>query len=125
MIIETKFSLRDIVYGIVRVPTSEPVTCPKCNGSKRLALKDLPETVQCFNCRGKGTVGEYAGHKWLISNHTPSKIGSVQANFTIGKDPEIRYMLDRTGVGSGTLWKEKDLFKTEEKARIICDERNK
>lgn len=125
MTIETKFSLGDIVYGIVRVPTSEPQTCPKCNGSKRLALKEFPETILCFTCRGKGTVEEYAGYKWLLSDSTPSKIGSVKTNFTIGKEPEIRYMLNRTGVGSGTLWKEKDLFETEQEAKNICDERNK
>ncbi len=127
MKIETKYSLGDFVYqistykGNVKVPTN----CPVCKdeGIVKLNKKDYC----CPECRGYTYHTIEGDIKWYVKNEIGciGKVGvEIYADKYKNKD-EIKYMLDITGIGSGTLWEENRLFLTIEEAQAECDKRNK
>jgi len=127
MDINTKFNLGDHVYyaesnyeGILTK------YCDLCGGSGKLSLVVGGE-VQCTECRG--SKGVFKGVYLRKPHLNPSKIGRIQAtkyddNPRISYKDEISYMLYATGVGSGTLHKEDELFATKDECQKYCDSFN-
>jgi hypothetical protein len=127
MNINTKFSLGDPVVTITSDYVSRKVKCYTCNHTGRVVIND--EEFTCPKCNGNCLRDQICGHKSIIGEI--STIGKIQVEIT---DPKfcyhekeaykVIYMLKITGIGSGTLWNEKDLFHTREEAQKECDLRN-
>lgn len=127
--IKHKYALNDYVYWMqVSYPTNVRVTCPKCNGAGKLKLEGLNESVECPQCHGwkqawvattepevkiegplligKVTVESYSELCWVGTRYQGSH--------------EIRYMVDKYGVGSGQLFREEELFHTIKAAKLAA-----
>jgi hypothetical protein len=127
MIIETKFSIGDTVH-VLRHARVEKVTeaCPTCRGAKVITVEG--EVFKCPKCSGRGhLIGER--HAWYIDR--TSTVGQVQATTRTPDedDPrpfEERYMLHATGIGSGSVYIDSDLWPgTDEEAQAEVDRRNR
>lgn len=119
MIIETKFSIGDVVYFATTTTEVKQHDCPDCLGTRKwkaVSPAGLEYEFPCPRC-----TGHYRSERRLTLQYTqfapavrPLTIGSVQAN-TYADDGN-RYMAQETGVGSGSLYYERDLFATEAEA---------
>jgi hypothetical protein len=125
MIITTKFDLGQIVYPISQRQTKEIIPCLACGGKGIITLLDNTNCV-CPRCYGDG-----GKSKWLCLEWYQDKcgvIGSIKVSIyddNPNNEDEYRYMLDITGIGSGTLWPEDRLFSTYDDALFECDRRNR
>ena len=138
MIIETKFSINDVVWAIHLGRRKSWIICEACEGAGKITLKDKKPHC-CPVCYGRFGKTEYFETEWSVQ--TSLTIGEVQAKITNitkddifenvghyeeGKDKrKVDYMAYETGVGSGTMWPEEVLFPTREEAQAECDKRNK
>lgn len=125
MKIETKYSLNDVVFAITKVAYREHVTCEICNGACVVQIVRSNRKFPCPDCCGTGIQERAVMYKWSLEAH--GKIGKVQVGLysdEYEREDETRYMLDTTGVGSGTVWKESSLFLSHEEAQIECDRLN-
>lgn len=129
MTIETKFDLGQKVYYLdsyLRNVAKKP--CTRCDGEGRLKLEG-GGTIQCDQCHGSG--GEKRSIYFNRPTSMPSEIGKIIVNHYAKKflryrdDENIQYMLAATGVGSGTLHREEDVFASIEEAQVRCEELNK
>ena len=111
-----KYNIGNIVYSAYIEIGSESVECIKCTGSDSIEAQAHDGTsikIKCPFC--------YNG----IAKHETTKTPRVR-KLTIGlirvedaydrKEPKITYMCHETGVHSGTIWYEPDLFLTKEEA---------
>ena len=130
MLIETKYNYRDTVYPIsTRFETFKiPTNCPACNDKGKVELNGNNYT--CPKCRGY-TYREVEGDIEYYVAFSQGKVGKIDINIydpkyegKYGNKSEIRYMLDSTGIGSGTVWEEDNLFLSREEAQAECDMRN-
>jgi len=98
MIIETKFSNGDIVYGMQRIycSTKWQVIGPITIGQVRVEITDSP-----------GVAGE-----------------QIFSNYSAQKRREEQYMCIETGIGSGTLHSVDWLFDKKEDAEAEVEARN-
>lgn len=116
MKLETKYDIGDVVFCAGTRGGERREVCPDCLGAR------------VWNCRTPAGEGfeipcntcytAYGSTGYLSSCCTDPyvrrlTIGSVQYD---SYRNEIRYMCNETGVGSGTLWDEDLLFRTEEDA---------
>lgn len=123
MEIKTKFNLGDEVFVINCYSELVKTKCPICNGNKFINIKGRQ-----FKCPNKDCYDGYLHHredrKWHIAYN--SFVGNIK--FEVYRDYggiEISYMIDQTGIGTGSVWRENTLFATEEEAQARCDELNK
>lgn len=130
MLIETKYNYRDIVYPIsTRFETLKiPTNCPACNDKGNVDLNGIIYT--CPKCNGH-TYHNEAGDIEYYVTFSQGKVGKIDINLydpkyegKYGNKSEIRYMLDSTGIGSGTVWEEDNLFLSREEAQKECNNRN-
>lgn len=128
MEIKTKYSLNDFVYPIFKGGYEKYEKCELCNGNGEVLIANTERETACPDCYGQGGMNKWQEEKWRVSLDSASKIGKVSvelyANRYKSHKDEIRYMLQSTGVGSGTLWSEENLFATEIEAQGECDRRN-
>lgn len=129
MEIKTKYNLGDKVYQIHSYSKEEFAKCPACEGRGHVYVNEFKFT--CEKCYGHGGTAVYPPVKWHVSNEV-GKIGKIEATLYANKylddwqrKNETRYMLDITGVGSGTCYYEDNLYSTEDEAIAECDRRNK
>lgn len=118
--IETKFSIGDVVYrsGIVTVTKHHP--CPDCKGSTK--WKAISPAGGEYEFRCPRCAASYQSNRDLslaYSTFDPSvsrlTIGSVRVD-THDERGANQYMCVETGVGSGSIYHEADLFHTKEEA---------
>ena len=128
MTIETLYELGQHVWPIVAV--NEPIyaPCSKCNGAGWFDVVGLDarhKCPQCLRVPGKTTLG----HKMLMYVGTPMIVGQVRCEIThhsyvsesLGnKEKKVEYMCDSTGVCSGRLWQEPELFPSKDAAEAHC-----
>jgi hypothetical protein len=115
---QPKFEVGQKVIN-VRVTWSErKVACPDCLGKRAwrvLAPSGEEWEVPCNTCvRGwssSGTVSEYGDR---ITQATLT-IGSVRID-TASRSNPVTYMCEETGVGTGTVHDERDMFATQAEA---------
>ena len=128
MKIETKYNFKDTVYLVsgriqrIKVPTN----CPICNDRGKIIVKEKEYT--CPECRGYTYHTEEGDIEYYV-HERQGKVGRITAEYYDEKyskhnESKITYMLDITGVGSGTIWDENDLWFTIEEAQAECDRRN-
>lgn len=126
MLIETKFNFNDDVYPISLKHETKWIPCKLCNSRGFITLAD-GEEVDCPKCYGTKGEKKYMPQKWMIDYEHIGKIKNIKFDLYNNKkhgQSKKDYMLDSTGVGSGTLWPEENLFKTDKEAEIECDKRN-
>jgi len=126
MEIKTKFNLNDTVYPIQLNVGEIKKTCGTCKGNRTVKINNTERDITCTDCNGTGYNTHFEALKWGLSNHV-GKIGKVSVELYSNTYPnknEYRYMLDSTGVGSGTNWLESELFLTEQEAIEECEKRN-
>lgn len=121
MIIETKFSLNDLVYPIINRQIQVHVICPMCLDVGEVTVNNF--TRICPECYGSLKY-EWLPTQWSIVLENISKVGEVRTQIQENKR-KIDYMLEATGIGSGSIWKEDQLFLTKEEAQEECDRRNR
>jgi hypothetical protein len=137
VIVDTKYDYGQHLYCLTRSNVDLPaVCCDACEGEKVVVVRG--EKFSCPKCGGKGVLVKTA-HGWIVGGS--GTVGHVRAtrarvdNFTNFEwwEPEpvegslltrVEYMLDSTGVGSGTIWPEGNLFPSRESAQAEADSRN-
>ena len=128
MKITTKFNLGDAVYPIQRGGCSIFIPCKTCNGTGRITITESGENLLCPKCYGRKGSQEWQQLKWGIP-FSAGTIGKIDLELYAEEyhedhDDKTQYMLSITGVGSGTLWYENQLFLSHEEAQKECDKRN-
>lgn len=118
--IKPKYQLGDVVYLGSSEWMQEPVECPDCLGAK-IWIVTTPANEQfetyCRTCwHGfdgcSGTIADY-DYRPMVRQLT---IGQIQAKEMEHKI-DITYMCVETGIGSGTVWNENNLFVTRAEAQ--------
>ncbi len=117
--ITTKFSIGDTVYHAWTTTERKRHPCPDCLGARVWPAKSPAGREYQFDCPRCST--SYVSDRDLSLDYSvfaPSvnslTIGQVRAQ--AGSDEQTQYMCRETGIGSGTLYYEKDLFATEAEA---------
>jgi hypothetical protein len=123
-VIETKFDMGDVVYHASTTTERKQHPCPDCLGSRVWACQSpagAEYEVPCPRCGGGYQANRDLNLSYAI--HAPSvrrlTIGSVRANTDRDDgsyDSGNSYMCLETGVGSGSVYREADLFATEAEA---------
>ena len=123
--IETKYGVGDVVFHATITTEKRSHPCPDCRASRKwkaISPAGGEFEVSCPRCSQN-----YMNNRdlrlhssWWVPSVRRLTIGSVQANSqpydgTYGTGN--RYMCVETGVGSGWVYDEGDLFRTEEEAR--------
>jgi hypothetical protein len=126
MNIQTKFDFGQEVYSIRNGTQCTKSVCDECNGSGLIKPKN--NVYSCPKCRGCKTIEHWSERKWFVVKDTLTiacvSFKIYEKENMLNKN-EFYYMCLETGVGSGTLHNESDLFTTLEEAQEICDIRNK
>jgi hypothetical protein len=126
MKIETKFDLGQDVWLVKEFPKHMTISCPGCEGRGDITLAD-GTTSHCPKCYGNKTQVRVDPADWHVTG--PMTIGNVRVSLfgvQSGEDEhedERMYMCRETGIGSGTLWREPDLFATREEAEAEAGKR--
>lgn len=131
MTIKTKYNLGDFVYtvSIKKSRIKIPNNCPVCKDEGQVKLNEKSYT--CPECRGYTYTTKEGKDEWYV-NDCEGHIGkidvemyhSIYVNGDQRQASKIKYMLDTTGVGTGTVWREKNLFPSKEEAETECIKRN-
>ena len=121
-----KFFLGERVWCVQTLRVMVQSGCDKCGGKAKFFSSDKSHTVSCPWCIG-GSVS--SGYKEISEVVGPLTIGQFEhtARNTIPNEHEkeewtldssfgvyerVRYMMEETGIGSGTLWNENITFKS-------------
>ncbi|MBZ9894204.1 hypothetical protein LB545_07585 [Mesorhizobium sp. BR1-1-6] len=124
--ITTKYSVGDTVYRAGTTSERKRHPCPDCMGSHKWKAISPAGSEYEFSC--PRCSAQYNSDRDLTldySAYVPSverlTIGSIQVNTApMSYDTGNRYMCLETGVGSGSVYNEKDLFETEEAATVAA-----
>lgn len=118
MKLETKYDNGDIAWYIVKEHHSERYReCELCEatGRVKIVVSDTL-TADCPNCFGRG---DYYHPVVIGAQAVPRTIGQVrvlsESKTNRGKKV-VEYMCRETGIGSGQIYKEADLYSTLEEA---------
>jgi len=130
MKIKTKFNLENTVYPIKRHGYNGFIKCKTCNGRGKVSINNTNKEFTCPDYYGIGGKKEWMPDRWVVCTDKISSIGKIDVELyskKYSKDNKnvFRYMIYSTGIGSGTLWDESDLFLTSKEANLECDNRNK
>ena len=124
--LEAKFKVGQRVFAVSNKSDSRQVhiKCDVCNSTGKVKVEGRDEEYVCPACHGR-TETEHYGYKYVIA-YDGATIGKVEIQEYAPKykrryKSEVRYMLEETGVGSGTLWREDRLFGTYEEAKGFCE----
>jgi hypothetical protein len=129
MNIYTKFDFGDRVYHIGRARKMVQSNCPVCKADGEILLPKADGEQKlyiCPECHGRKVNIEYLPLAWAITQ--VGMIGNIRVELYPNQSryykDERKYMLVETGINSGTLYDEKDLFGTEQEALYECTKRN-
>lgn len=120
MRIQTKYGLGDQVVNIWPKAGFKTLPCPQCAGTPPRFADGKP--AYCHHCRGVGELRKEVRQEWVVVRHLT--IGMVRAEREMGKATETSYMALETGVGSGQIYREDNLFPTVADAEAECAKRN-
>jgi hypothetical protein len=124
-----KFQLGDTVAVITASWCSRKIDCVTCEGKGSVTIHDEP--FVCPRCKGAKILDSNSGVKHTV--YSVGEIGKITVEVVGGrflnprsKEPriEIKYMLDSTGVGSGSCWDEGVVFSSRSAAQAACDRLN-
>lgn len=124
--LKPRFKVGEKVYAVTSVfdVRHNHVVCNVCDSTGFVEVKGKVGKFACPACYGAMTTERY-GYKYVIS-YCKATIGKIEIQEYAPKymnkyKSEIKYMLEETGVGSGTIWREDRLFATEEEANDFCE----
>lgn len=128
-VLTTKFSVGDVVYKGDLTTTEKMHDCPDCLGKKEWTVTSPAGetyTFKCPRCSLKFSINDAASLKYFEYKGYVRKltIGSVRVD-TNDMKHGITYMCKETGVGSGSVYYEAELFSTREAAEKDADDRAK
>ena len=121
-VIETKYSVGDVVFFSGTTTERKQHPCPDCKGERKWHVKSPAGgeyTISCPRCSARFMSDrelslDYTAHVPHVQRLT---VGSVQFNSASGSwDSGARYMCRETGIGSGSVYDEARLFATEDEA---------
>ena len=102
----SRYDVGDVVYGIYIHAKRYWKVCGTCEGTATVTVSGHEYvTTYCPSCRGGKIWQDTEGKYFVIQQLTIGQV-RIQAGF----QPEVRYMCEETGVGSGMLWREDQLF---------------
>lgn len=123
-VIETAYDIGDTVFHASTMTETFQHDCPDCLGSRKwraISPAGGEFDVECPRC-GSGYQSNRALNLQYVQ-HTPYvrklTVGSLKANSPTGTghyDDGNSYMCVETGIGSGSVYNERDLYKTEAEA---------
>lgn len=122
-VIETKYSVGDTVWLAATTTTQKQHNCPDCLGSRKWEAKSPAGDDFTFSC--PRCTANYSAHDELSLTYTAHAprverltIGSVRVNTadTERGDEPVSYMCRETGVGSGTVYRQSQLFPSKDEA---------
>lgn len=126
--ITTKYAIGDTVFHAWTHITKGQHECPDCKGSNKWKAVSPAGKEYEFNC--PRCSASYNSDRELLLDypmHTASvrqlTIGSVRID--TASDRRAEYMCVETGVGSGSIYNEADLFPTREEAERVADAKAK
>ncbi len=122
MKIQARFSKGDVVYSAYTEYSANWVSCPDCLGTLKWAVVfadgEMVE-VPCQTCkRGyEPPTGKIDTQMWkpVVRKVT---IGAIRYDGERKEEEQFSYMCEETGVGSGRVYYDKDLYKIEMDAII-------
>lgn len=128
-VIETRYSVGDVVYHAGTATEQKKRSCPDCNDTKiwhAISPAGNEYSFSCPRCSAR-----YNGMDKLSLNYTAHApfvrrltIGSVRYNSHYGSyDHGAQYMCEETGVGGGSVYSESDLFSTHDEAMVAATAR--
>ena len=121
-VIETKYSVGDVVFHAGLTTERKQHPCPDCKGERKWKAVSPAGSEFSFGCpRCNTRFSSFDDLKLDYTAHVPSiqrlTIGSVQFNSAKESwDSGARYMCLETGVGSGQVYQEANLYATEAEA---------
>ena len=118
---EFKFDIGQRVFIIGRSQKQQYKKCEHCNGTGWLKTL-VDEKILCPKCHFGSNI-----------KYDPIQYNVEDGFFTIGQQrvyiskskTEEQYMCDESGIGSGTIYYVKNIFKTKKEAQEECNKRNK
>lgn len=122
----SKYSVGDLVYRAGTMTKVFMRDCPDCQGSKQWdAISPAGKQYQfaCPRCSASYQSERDLDLKYtqFVASVQPLTIGSIRVD-THDERP-ISYMCVETGVGSGSIHYEEDLFPTEDEARRAAEQK--
>ena len=137
MKINIKYSLGDTVWKIQNSKKQVNKPCSTCEGLGHVIINQTPSR-SCPDCYGRGYNTEWEPTQWNVID--PLTIGQVRVEVESFKqdgmfsnigtfDPDkmeqkTQYMAYETGIGSGHIHNEEDLFASDADALAECHSRN-
>lgn len=123
---ESKYSIGHTVWMVRDERFQRIIKCFACKNTGEIAIGE--EKFICPKCQGRAAHAQYAGQKYYVyDSSTVGKIIIEDYPTNYNKDepnPKFTYMLFATGVGSGTIWNQEDLFDSREAAESFCAIKN-
>lgn len=125
--IETKYAIGDVVWHANTNSEKKRRDCPDCLGAKKWAITSPAGgeySIACPRCwtsymSDRDLSLEYAQ---FVGNARKLNIGSVRHDsHNFGEGAKTEYMCLETGIGNGSIYREHDLFSTEEEAQAVAE----
>lgn len=125
-VIETRYSVGDVVYHAGTTTEQKKRPCPDCNGAKiwkAVSPVGNEYSFSCPRCSARYNSMDnlslsYTAHAPVVRRLT---IGSVRYNSHYGSyDHGAQYMCLETGVGGGSVYSESDLFASHDEAMVAA-----
>jgi hypothetical protein len=125
MTYNSKFAIGDTVWMVRSERFNRIVKCLPCKNTGKIKIGE--EGFICPKCGGRSAHTQYVGEKHYV--YDSSEIGQVsivdsEYSHRDNPNPHVTYMIRATGIGSGQIWKESELFPSEAEAQASCDRAN-
>lgn len=116
-----QFTIKDVVYEASIAKSQKWLDCPDCLGAKEWTTTSpagQEYTFPCPRCAQRNTDGnerlDY--HVWESQEPRRLTIGSVRIDTAEKEDRRVQYMCEETGVGSGSVYSQVNLYWTADDA---------
>lgn len=123
MLPEPKYQIGDVVYYARVDREIQRLPCPDCKDTGVWTLTTPAGdtyTVECLRCR-RGNIYDVPGNK--IATWVPKiqevTVGSIEVN--TAREKPVRYMCKETGIGSGQVYDEEELFTQRHDAQLYAE----
>lgn len=121
-----KYEIGDKVFSAGRAYSTKRISCPDCLGTKLWTVvfaDGTSEEIMCQTCKNgfEPASGVIAYNEWSPTVQ-PLTIGKIY-----GWEPDdgMKYMCNETGIGSGTIHYERNLFTNREEAQAQAEEEHR
>lgn len=123
MNIETKYSIGDTVWYVRDDLCEKVLPCETCGDKKEVEIKGT--SFKCPSCVTSRNNTRWKRRHFVAGSSVVGRVSFEATSLRYEPVEERReYMLESTGVGSGSVWKEALLFPTREDAQAYCDALN-